>query len=89
MYAVGIKNYDVGQLEDIASMPYSDFLYTVSDFSELNDILTKFGHAMCNSPVRYYDHGVIPDYARCYQDPCSKMFKFSTCYQCVFILTWL
>ena len=70
MFAVGIKNYDLTQLQQIASQPYSDYLYTVPEFDQLNEITLKFTSAVCDQQIRQYNHSFVPDYAACYQDPC-------------------
>lgn len=47
MYAVGIQNYNLAQLEDIASLPRDKFLHAVDSFEELGDILEPLTRALC------------------------------------------
>ena len=70
MFAIGIKNYDLPQLEAIANEPHSDYLYTVPDFDQLSEITLKFTSSICDQDIRQYNHSYVPDDAVCYQDPC-------------------
>jgi len=47
MYAIGIKDYTMSQLQQISSLPYSDFLYTVNSFSKLDEIIDDIKRPLC------------------------------------------
>ena len=39
MFAIGVKNYNIEQLEDIANEPHADYLYTIPDFDSFPEIV--------------------------------------------------
>ena len=41
LYAIGIKNYDLAQLQDIASIPHGEHLITVDAFEDLENIVSS------------------------------------------------
>lgn len=70
MFAIGVKNYNIGQLKDIANQPYDDYLYEVKEFEEIKNITLKFVSDMCTQNFRQYNHSQVPDSAACYHSPC-------------------
>ena len=47
MIAVGIQNYDMAQLQDIASAPTSQNLFTSDSFDDLGGIVEGLTRAVC------------------------------------------
>ena len=70
MFAIGVKNYNIQQLEDIANEPHDDFLYEVQEFEEIQNITLKFVSDMCTQEFKFYNHSQVPDSAACYSAPC-------------------
>ena len=70
LYVIGIKNYDLGQLQSMASAPQEDYLFAISEFEQLDEIVIEFQAEVCTQNFTFYNHSVVPDYAACYTDPC-------------------
>ena len=47
MIAVGIQDYDLGQLQDIASAPTSENMFTSDSFDDLGGIIEGLARAVC------------------------------------------
>ena len=47
MIAVGIQDYDLGQLQDIASAPTSENMFTSDSFDDLGGIIEGLARAIC------------------------------------------
>lgn len=49
LYAIGIKDADMEQLKEIASMPHDQHIYGVSDFTALQAISQSFIQVLCTT----------------------------------------
>ncbi|XP_066540108.1 collagen alpha-6(VI) chain [Hoplias malabaricus] len=49
IYAIGIKDADMDQLEEIATEPYDQHIYSVSDFTALQSISQSFIQVLCTT----------------------------------------
>ncbi|KAI4890693.1 hypothetical protein NFI96_033753 [Prochilodus magdalenae] len=47
LYAIGIKDIDMKELKEIASMPHDQHIYNVSDFTALQGISQSFINVLC------------------------------------------
>jgi len=76
IFAVGIKNYNMAQLEEIANEPYDDFLITVDEFADLDGleavVMDSFIVDMCTQEFEFYDHQFVPAFAKCASGPCQN-----------------
>ncbi|KAG7336263.1 hypothetical protein KOW79_000956 [Hemibagrus wyckioides] len=49
LYAIGIKDADMEQLKEIATKPYEQHIYSVSDFAALQGISQRFRQNLCTT----------------------------------------
>ncbi|XP_072042608.1 uncharacterized protein [Amphiura filiformis] len=51
MFAIGVANYDQGELDEIANDPNSEFAFTADNFNVIENIRNLIGTAACRVPV--------------------------------------
>ena len=72
MYAVGVKEYELQQLQDIANVPWEKHLFTVPDFDDLPSIAFEVSTSICMQQHNSYNHSEVPANASCFSLPCMN-----------------